>query len=65
MDVRFSVQNGLKPDMAPMSEKCQKATCRTPSNDETDPAWRAGALFHNEREAGVFRVFLGGFLVWL
>jgi len=28
-----------------MSVSCQEATCRTPSNDETDPAWRAGALF--------------------
>src|ERR1700692_4819561 len=23
----------------------QEATCRTPSNDETDPAWLVGALF--------------------
>jgi hypothetical protein len=27
------------------SAECQEATYRTPSNDETDPAWRAGALF--------------------
>jgi hypothetical protein len=40
----------LPPDSGGMQtslNRClgQEATCRTPSNDETDPAWRAGALF--------------------
>ena len=46
---------------APMTPA--KAYCRTPSNEETDPA--CGRALHNEREARVFRIFLGGLCVWL